>query len=84
MSNDPCIVYILRSERHVWRFYTGLTNDVTQRLAFHNAGESRHTASGRPWRLVAWIQFTDPARAEEFERYLKSGSGRAFATRHFR
>jgi putative endonuclease len=29
------------------------------------------------------IAFSDEARAIRFERYLKSGSGRAFAKRHF-
>jgi hypothetical protein len=29
------------------------------------------------------IHFPDEQRALDFERYLKSGSGRAFARRHF-
>ena len=84
MTDTANIVYILASERHGGRFYTGLTSDVVRRLDFHNAGLSRHTASGRPWRLVVSLQFADEARAEQFEMYLKTGSGRAFATRHFR
>jgi hypothetical protein len=32
---------------------------------------------------VVAIEFTDENRAIRFERYLKSGSGRAFAKRHF-
>ncbi|HKS85871.1 MAG TPA: GIY-YIG nuclease family protein, partial [Pseudolabrys sp.] len=35
-------------------------------------------AKFRPWRLVAYFAFADSDRASEFERYLKSGSGRAF------
>lgn len=77
-------VYVLRSEVHRDRWYTGLTSDVDARLAAHNAGRSRHTASGRPWRLAVTIAFADAARASEFEHYLKSGSGRSFAQRHFR
>ena len=84
MSIDPNIVYVLTSERHVGRYYTGITTDMDRRLAFHNAGESRHTASGRPWRVVATITFADPVRAGQFEMYLKTGSGREFARRHFR
>jgi len=84
MSIEPNIVYILKSERHANRYYTGITSDMERRLEFHNAGCSRHTATGRPWRVVATIQFADSARAERFELYLKSGSGRAFAARHFR
>ena len=84
MNTDANIVYILKSDRHVARYYTGLTSDLERRLEFHNAGLSRHTSTGRPWRLVAWVHFVDPARAERFERYLKTGSGRSFAGRHFR
>jgi hypothetical protein len=32
---------------------------------------------------VVSIRFADPRVAARFERYLKSGSGRAFAKRHF-
>lgn len=78
------IVYILRSAPQPERFYTGLTADVTARLAAHNAGLSTHTATGRPWHVLVSIDFEDAAKAEAFEAYLKSGSGRAFAARHFR
>ena len=44
-----------------------------------NAGKSPHTAKFKPWRLVTYIAFSDRANAESFERYLKSGSGHAFA-----
>ena len=84
MSDSPNIVYILKSDRHLDRYYTGLTSDMARRLEYHNTGQSRHTASGCPWRVVTTIHFADPFRAEQFEIYLKSGSGRSFATRHFR
>ena len=76
-------VYVLRSMVQTQRYYTGLTSDVSSRLDAHNAGLSTHTASGRPWKIVATIEFVN-TRAEAFENYLKSGSGRAFAIRHFR
>ena len=77
-------VYILQSERNPERYYTGLTTDVAARLTHHNGSHSPHTSDGCPWRLVVSIQFADQQRAAEFEKYLKSGSGRAFTTRHFR
>jgi hypothetical protein len=43
-----------------------------------------HTADGRPWELDLFVQFSDEPRALAFERNLKSGSGFAFAKRHFR
>lgn len=84
MLNDQHFVYILNSERQPERYYTGLTSDVAARVAAHNAGLSTHTSTGRPWRLVVSVEFSNPERAEAFERYLKSGSGRAFSSRHFR
>jgi putative endonuclease len=77
-------VYVLTSVVYPGRYYTGLTSDVQARLAAHNSGSSTHTANGRPWKLVTTIELSDSARAEVFERYLKSGSGRAFARRYFR
>jgi predicted GIY-YIG superfamily endonuclease len=76
-------VYLLQSIPHPDQHYVGLTQDVHVRLLAHNRGESPHTSKHRPWRLVMAATFEDDARAVAFERYLKSGSGRAFANRHF-
>ena len=81
--NQGNIVYVIRSVSYPDRYYTGLTDDVERRLSVHNSGGSKHTASLRPWVLVASIEFANPDSAVAFERYLKSGSGRAFAKRHF-
>jgi len=42
-----------------------------------------YTVNHRPWRVVVSIEFPNEQEAARFERYLKSGSGRAFAKRHF-
>lgn len=83
MTEDKRFVYVLKDANSSSRFYVGLTSDVHARLAAHNAGRSRHTSSSAAWQLHVVIEFTDQARAVRFERYLKSGSGRAFAKRHF-
>jgi predicted GIY-YIG superfamily endonuclease len=83
ITNHPDTVYVLRSVKHPDRYYTGLTDNVERRLDVHNSGGSQHTAPLRPWKLVAFTQFADPESAAAFERYLKSGSGRAFSKRHF-
>nr|WP_283813410.1 GIY-YIG nuclease family protein [Bradyrhizobium sp. AUGA SZCCT0177] len=75
-------VYILESLDSL-HFYVGMTDDLRARLAKHNAGEVPHTSKYRPWRLRTYIAFDDEQRAIAFERYLKSGSGRAFAKKHF-
>jgi len=77
-------VYILKSEAEPSRYYTGVTSDVANRLICHNEGRCRHTANGRPWQIDLVAEFSDERRALAFERYLKSGSGAAFARRHFR
>lgn len=76
-------VYVLQSLASPDRYYVGLTGDVNVRLAAHNAGRSRHTSTLRPWRVIVAIEFTSQPSAIAFERYLKTGSGRAFAKRHF-
>ena len=78
-------VYVLKNHDNPPRYYTGLTSDVAKRLREHNEGTSTHTtASGRPWRVDVIVEFSDEIRAMRFERYLKSGSGCAFARRHLR
>lgn len=72
-------VYLLESLNDPTRRYVGVTADLKVRLGEHNAGKSTHTAKHRPWRLVTYITFSDREQAESFERYLKSGSGHAFA-----
>lgn len=74
-------VYLLESEQIAGERYVGMSSDLKQRIAEHNAGKSPHTAKFRPWRLVSYVAFSDPTKALAFERYLKSGSGHAFARR---
>ncbi len=72
-------VYLIESLADLAQRYVGLTTDLKQRLREHNAGKSMHTAKYRPWRVVTYVAFTNKSKAEAFERYLKSGSGHAFA-----
>ena len=80
-------VYVLQSLQFPEKHYTGCTSDVEERLRRHNAGEtasqSHHSSMYGPWKLVVQISFEDRAKAFAFEKYLKSGSGRAFAKKHF-
>lgn len=77
-------VYLLQSQSQPTQDYIGLTRDLRKRLAQHNNATSPHTKKFRPWELLAYFAFKSEATAAAFERYLKSGSGRAFARRHFR
>jgi len=76
-------VYILVSEADETRHYTGLTEDIEARLKAHNQGQVSHTSKYRPWRIETAVAFRSRERAAEFEKYLKSHSGRAFASKHF-
>ena len=76
-------VYVLESLHEQGRFYVGITEDLKSRLKEHNAGEVFHTTKFKPWKLKNYIAFDDHKKAHEFEKYLKSGSGRAFTKRHF-
>jgi len=72
-------VYMLQSKSFESQRYVGVTSDIKRRLAEHNAGNSPHTSKYLPWKLVTYVAFSDARKAETFERYLKSGSGHAFA-----
>jgi putative endonuclease len=72
-------VYLIESVSAHGERYLGMTTDRKERLQEHNAGKSSHTSKFKPWKLTVYVAFTDRAKAEAFECYLKSGSGHAFA-----
>jgi putative endonuclease len=75
-------VYLLQSLSFPTQRYVGVTTNLKERLQAHNAGASLHTSKYRPWKVVMYLCFQDDRRAAEFERYLKTGSGQAFANKH--
>jgi predicted GIY-YIG superfamily endonuclease len=75
--------YILESVAHSGEFYRGHTEDLKRRLAEHNAGKCPHTSKCKPWKVKFYAAFETLDLAQEFEQYLKSGSGHAFAKKHF-
>jgi putative endonuclease len=60
-------VYLIESGSTPGKRYVGYSENVS-------------TAMHRPWRLQTYIGFSTKAQALAFERYLKSGSGHAFAS----
>ncbi|MGE0008321.1 MAG: GIY-YIG nuclease family protein [Parvibaculaceae bacterium] len=76
-------VYLIESLSEQGQRYVGVTADLKQRLHAHNSGRSPHTSKFKPWRLTAYVAFAERPKAEAFERYLKSGSGHAFARKRF-
>ena len=72
-------VYLIESVAKPGQRYVGLTVDLNRRFSEHNSGKSPHTSKFAPWRLVTYAAFSEKEKAEDFERYLKSGSGHAFA-----
>ena len=76
-------VYMLRSISFPERYYVGSTFDLKKRFVDHNKGLSAHTKKFMPWALVGYIAFSDHTKADAFEAYLKTASGRAFAKKHF-
>ena len=77
-------VYLLQSLADPGRRYVGFSEDLRKRLRDHNHGKSTHTSKFRPWKLVTYIAFSDREQALEFERYLKTSSGIAFANKRLR
>jgi len=63
--------------------YTGCTSDLKDRISRHQKGHVPATAKRLPVELVAYFAFKDKYKSFAFEKYLKSGSGRAFIKKHF-
>jgi len=71
-------VYILRSITFPGKYYTGFTENLDARLKEHNQGKCKHSSKYLPWQIKTAMPFTDRKKAVEFEKYLKTSSGRAF------
>ena len=68
-------VYIIRTRRTI---YIGCTKDIRERLHHHNNGYIQATKNILPVCLMFVAMFPTRKLAYKFEKYLKSGSGRAF------
>ncbi len=77
-------VYLLQSTSHLSQKYIGYTENLKQRLATHNSGNSPHTSKYIPWEITSYHAFADQSKAQAFEQYLKTGSGQAFANKRLR
>lgn len=73
-------VYILElgNKKH----YVGCTSDIKERFARHTRGSVPATKAHLPVKLCWCCAFTNRYKAYAFEKYLKSGSGRAFTLKH--
>ena len=75
-------VYILTSIQDPTKIYIGKTSNLDKRLSEHNRSESQYTKTYAPWKIEAYVAFSDGKSAEAFEKYLKAGSGHAFLKKH--
>jgi len=75
------VVYLLQCSDGT--IYTGCTNDLKDRLHRHGKREINYTSSRLPVKLVTYITFSNKYKEDDFEKYLKSGSGKAFAKKRF-
>ncbi len=71
-------VYLIRSIVKLDETYVGFSENLKQRFKDHNSGKSTYTNRFRPWKLETYIAFSEKETALNFERYLKTHSGRAF------
>ena len=74
-------VYVIRSIKYSHQTYVGFNGDLKKRLVKHNEGGSLYTSKYKPWELVWYCAFPNKYKALEFESYLKSHSGKAFANK---
>ena len=74
-------VYILKCNDD--KTYIGCANNLKERISKHQAAQIPATKFRLPIRLISYFGFSNKYIAFKFEKYLKSGSGRAFMKKHF-
>ena len=73
-------VYCLKCSDN--KTYTGCTDDLKDRIDRHQKGNVPATKDRLPIKLISYFAFFNKYTAINFEKYLKSGSGRAFLKKH--
>ena len=63
-------------------YYIGCTNNLRNRLDRHRKGQIPNTSIMLPIELEFYFAIREKHLAFKFEKYLKSGSGRAFVNKH--
>ena len=81
LENPFWSVYILKCRDNT--YYTGCTNNLEDRLDRHRKGQIKYTSTRLPVTLDFYCAFSDKYKAYDFEKYPKSGSGKAFANKRF-
>ena len=74
-------VYLLKCSDNTT--YTGCTQNLEERLLRHEQKQVLYTSTRLPVKLITYIAFSDKYKAFEFEKHLKSGSGKAFSNKRF-
>jgi len=69
-------VYVLKCRDE--KPYVGCAENLKERLKRHSNGYVPATKNSLPVKLISYTAFLDKYKAFSFEKYLKSGSGRAF------
>lgn len=68
-------VYILLNEAKT-RTYTGVADDVEERLKEHNAGRVKSSSPYRPYKVIHTETFVTLSEARQREKFYKSTTGR--------
>jgi len=76
-------VYILESVNFPETYYIGVTSDLKRRFKEHNSKNSQYSQRFQPWELKSYFAFKNSEKANSFEKYLKTSSGRSFCKNHF-
>jgi putative endonuclease len=71
------VMYILYSEK-TDQYYVGATNDLAQRLIWHNTDKNKFTSKGAPWRVVYFEEFASKSEAMKREREIKKKKSRKY------
>ena len=77
LSNGVYYVYVLKSEKD-GNNYVGYTNDLKQRIDFHNEGKVSSTKNRLPVKLIYFEGCLNQQEATRREKYLKTAWGKRF------
>jgi len=75
-------VYLIQSEKYE-TFYVGQTNNIDERMKYHNRGKCTYTRNKGPWKIISYKEYSTRSQTMIEEKRIKKLKNRQAILKEF-